>query len=336
MLRVASHLWVFDVVCCGVEWSNMQNTLRCMYMSSEYIFAYDEDGNITGVFVPSGGEVNPTTLLNELTLSFLQVSNIVTEQYFGMGKTKFDKLRTFLNASGLILTEEEAATLVDNYTPGVKPIGIANVSGYIVTLPEYDETRNVFLPTVSRVTYYIDGLPITSDNNPFILTYNGVEYGLNSFISFGGCILLSPAGGSGVPCFTGDVKILTPHGYVPISKLKMGSTILTSSKRKVKVSRIRKFIVAANKHTLPCIVPVGKFGCRMRLLVSPDHKIQIKADGTMARAATLGFRRASLHGNITYYNIELPDYYRDKMIANGVIVESLFNPQRHLRHLRPV
>lgn len=108
--------------------------------------------------------------------------------------------------------------------------------------------------------------------------------------------MLSPAGGSGVPCFTGSARILTPYGYVPIRRIKRGDTVITGDRRRVKVVKLHKFTVPARKDTIPCIIPVGLYGCKRRLLVSPDHQIQTGTKGVMARAsdpriATLSIKR---------------------------------------------
>ena len=123
--------------------------------------------------------------------------------------------------------------------------------------------------------------------------------------------------------------VLTPGGYVAIKSLKRGDTVLTADRRRVKVERLHKFTVPARKDTIPCIIPAGLYGCRRPLLISPDHMVQTGGAGEMARAVTLGLRRMLLRGNITYYNVELPDYYRDRLVVNGVKVESMFNPRRH-------
>lgn len=146
-----------------------------------------EDGVVIAISVLSGEEVNPTAILGTLNDVNLTVNYTFSQEQFGISSAKLDKLTTMRNSSDTLLTEQDASSLVDNYAPSGRPIVIANCSNTnVVTLPQYSENNDLFLPIVNRVSYTIGGLPISCDNNPFRLTYNNVTYGLNSFISLGG------------------------------------------------------------------------------------------------------------------------------------------------------
>jgi hypothetical protein len=235
----------------------------------------------------------------------------------------------------------------DEYASSM-PVYICSVSGIFleeykqIILPPYSEGYNIYMPILplGAGSYTINGTPImlnTSGETPETIEASHITYGyddkdvyIGDYITVNGysykllalgSALFGPAG-VGIPCFTEDAKVLTSIGYLPICRLKKGMRVITPDRRHVPIVRLRKFTVPANKYTRPCLLPAGKYGCRWPLQISPDHKVQIDKLGTMVRAATLRLPRVLLRGTITYYNVELADQ-RDKMIVNGVIVESL-------------
>ena len=129
-------------------------------------------------------------------------------------------------------------------------------------------------------------------------------------------------GGGGVPCFLGDAPVRTPTGYQRIDSLKEGDMVLTGDGRAVAVQRVKRTLVAAGPTVNPYVIPRGRFGAEKRLLISPNHRVQVEGRG-LVEARELGLRQEEKSGQFVYYNLELPEWGRDTMVVAGVVVESL-------------
>jgi hypothetical protein len=213
-------------------------------------------------------------------------------------------------------------------------VNITSVSGQNVYIP-VSSPFNIYLPLLPNIPYYSSvivntgnelratmnssGLPV------FILNNN--EISVNDDIALDGKYYQLLAVGSAllkafvpIPCFTGDARVLTSCGEVPISMLRPGTLIVTGDKCVAPCTKVHKRIVAADNSTCPYVIPPGLYGCHRELLISPNHCVRT-ADG-MLPARKLKLRRRYHRGRIEYLNVQLLDS-RDTMIVNGVIVESL-------------
>ena len=130
-----------------------------------------------------------------------------------------------------------------------------------------------------------------------------------------------------VPCFLGNAPVKTPTGYRRIDSLQEGDLVLTGDGRPVAIQRVKRTLVAAGPTVNPYIIPRGRFGAEKRLLISPNHRVQV--DGhSMVEARNLGLQQEEKSGQFVYYNLELPDWGRDTMVVAGVVVESLAHVRR--------
>ncbi len=132
----------------------------------------------------------------------------------------------------------------------------------------------------------------------------------------------NPASEAQVTCFFANAMVLTPGGYQKISHLTVGELVVTGDGRHVPVQGVRVSRVLASQNTNPYIIPNRHYGATRRVLISPEHRIDV-GDGIMVCARDLGLQQEERHGTLQYYNVELPDYRRDTLVVSGVIVESL-------------
>jgi hypothetical protein len=107
--------------------------------------------------------------------------------------------------------------------------------------------------------------------------------------------------------------------------MKTGDYVMTPVGTSVQVKAVKRTIVLAGPHTNPYEVPVGTYGCKKRLLISPDHKIAIPKRGLVC-ARELGLQQIEMQGEIEYYNLRLEG--EAQMVVQGVAVESLAHIDR--------
>jgi hypothetical protein len=133
-----------------------------------------------------------------------------------------------------------------------------------------------------------------------------------------------------VPCFLANAPVLTPTGYIKISKLSAGDEITTSDGRTVRIQKVMHKKVAAGPSTNPYTIPKGMYGATLNLAISPNHRI-VMPDGSMVEACHLGLKQQERASDdmIEYYNLALPNWNSDNMVVAGVAVESLA-PVRHI------
>jgi hypothetical protein len=175
------------------------------------------------------------------------------------------------------------------------------------------------LQTPGSTTYRVVALATTSlsiVSSPYIITIGVSGGGTGGGAGGGGNYDISY-----VPCFLASAPILTPTGYIKISKLTVGDKVQTADGRTVAIQRITHSCIDASPHVNPYIIPKGLYGATKRLLISPDHRV--KTDAGLIEAKHLGLQQESMAGSFDYYNLELPDWKHDNMVVAGVVVESL-------------
>jgi hypothetical protein len=127
------------------------------------------------------------------------------------------------------------------------------------------------------------------------------------------------------PCFFGSARVLTPAGYRRLDSVTAGDTVLTPAGDRAAITYVRTYTIDAGPATNPYVIPVGMFGAKRRLLISPDHKVCL-ADGRRVAARNLGLAQEDREGVLRYYNLELEG--DADMVIEGVAVESLAHTRR--------
>ena len=138
----------------------------------------------------------------------------------------------------------------------------------------------------------------------------------------------TPFGGT-VPCFPKGTRILTQSGYKAVETLTQGELVQTADGRQVPAKIYGKHMERTTPLTAPFRVPKGSLGPSQPshdLLLSPDHAFQLRKGVWMMprKAALLSDRveQVAMGEPVTYYHIECPQYLRDNLVVDGVVVES--------------
>jgi hypothetical protein len=137
-----------------------------------------------------------------------------------------------------------------------------------------------------------------------------------------------------VPCFVAGTRILTAEGYKAVETLTADDLIRTADNRIVPFRMYTTTIKATSPETAPYTIPANAFGraCpATEMTISPYHAIQ-SAPNTWqipkyASQMFSGITQAPAGRPITYYHIELPNYFKDNLVAEGTVVESYGNRQ---------
>jgi hypothetical protein len=143
-----------------------------------------------------------------------------------------------------------------------------------------------------------------------------------------GPILLTD-GGSPV-CLVKGTQILTPSGYKSIETLKKGDIVSTEYKSVSIINIHSLHYETTDKLSAPYTICKNAFGNNCppnKIIVSGRHAIQLRPGiweipAEASKENKLVFQD-TIGESVTYYHIELPDYAKDNLIANGQIVESL-------------
>ncbi len=191
----------------------------------------------------------------------------------------------------------------------------------------YPITINNFTPVAVGSYNFVynginDSLMIFGTSGSYAFVKSGSSYTFNGASFSVGTILQTPV--SLPVCFLGEAPVLTPFGYKRMDSLKVGDKVINEKGDSVKIHHVEINICPANKQTYPYVIEQGIFGATERVLISPDHRIQV--NGKMVKAKHLNLPRENMNGLIRYYNIQLEGW--SNMIVAGLEVESLAPIQR--------
>ena len=138
---------------------------------------------------------------------------------------------------------------------------------------------------------------------------------------------LLPPNPAPLPCFLQGTLILTPTGYKKVEEIESGEYVLTSDNRKVKASLYR-FTISTTEETAPYTIQAGALGGipSRDLHISGNHAIQ-DSTGAWQIPKFLANKnpRVTQHALgkiVTYYHIECENYFKDNLVAEGVVAES--------------
>jgi alpha-tubulin suppressor-like RCC1 family protein len=136
-----------------------------------------------------------------------------------------------------------------------------------------------------------------------------------------------------VPCLVAGTRVLTASGYKTVEELSASDMIRTADGRIVPFRMFTTTISATSPETAPYTIPARTFGASPAkdLTVSPYHAIQ-SAPGVWqipkyASRMFEGITQAPAGQPITYYHLELPNYFKDNLVVEGTVTESYGNRQ---------
>ncbi|WP_113911922.1 Hint domain-containing protein [Roseovarius dicentrarchi] len=138
-----------------------------------------------------------------------------------------------------------------------------------------------------------------------------------------------------MPSLTAQVPVATPHGDVPVARLRRGDIVLTPDGDAVPILRCVRQTVPARGSLRPVRLRAPYFGLTRTIAVAPHQRLVIGGGDVeymfAAEAALVAARHlvngASAHYGsgpdmVTYYGLLLPDH--QTLLAAGCPVESLY------------
>jgi hypothetical protein len=128
--------------------------------------------------------------------------------------------------------------------------------------------------------------------------------------------------------------IATPTGERKVESLKTGDLVLTADGRSVSAKVFSTQLQSTTKATAPYLIPAHAFGTSRPardLVVSPKHAIQSRKGiwqiPEFAALTNTAIKQINVGKPVSYYHLELPNYFTDNLIANGTVAESLAGKQ---------
>jgi hypothetical protein len=170
-------------------------------------------------------------------------------------------------------------------------------------------------------TTYNTSLTYTTSNGRNYFTYTGP----NSQT----IILVNPIGATGIPCFVAGTRIMTPDGEKLVEDLRSGDIVLSADGRKLPATVYSTKIAKTTNQTAPYLIKAGTFGSTPNrdLYVSGKHAIQSAKGIWQIPEFSSSAKQVIIGSPVEYYHIELPNYFTDNIVANGIVAESLANNQ---------
>jgi hypothetical protein len=207
--------------------------------------------------------------------------------------------------------------------------GGSPITGYKVAVLQ---TGDVFTGASSPIT--VTGLSYNQTYTFVVTATNAIGDSVDSATSNSVTVVdvvappPAPSGG-GVPCFPAGVMIRTPHGEKAVETLKSGDLVLTAAGRAVPIRMHSYSLEETTPATAPYFIPAGAMGPKAPakpLHLSPLHAFQVRPNvwwcAKEAAKHSPKIQQYGLGEPITYYHVECPNFLRDNLVADGVVVES--------------
>jgi len=128
-----------------------------------------------------------------------------------------------------------------------------------------------------------------------------------------------------MPCLCTGMLIRTPYGDTPVEKLRVGDLVITQDGRTVPIVDTVRSIVRGDYYNIPFRIPAHHFAENAPyadVLISPNHIIYYGKVIVPCQASGLVDETALLGKDFEYFNIALPNYATDKMMCQGLEVDS--------------
>jgi Ca2+-binding RTX toxin-like protein len=234
------------------------------------------------------------------------------------------------------------------YTPGDGADTITDFNtGNTGTLDDADSTNNDF---IDLSAFYDDIWELHADQaddgvlNQSNDGVDGVDYSDNTSFGTGSLTFAGASADSnsftventGVVCFAGGTRILTPHGEVPIERLRVGDLVVTRDNGAQPIvwtgaRQLSAQELALNSKLKPIWLAPDLTGGDAPLIVSPQHGLLLRVDGgdeTLVRATHLARMRGGkarvMRGcrKIHYHHVMCEAH--QILFANGAPAESFY------------
>jgi hypothetical protein len=151
--------------------------------------------------------------------------------------------------------------------------------------------------------------------------FSGIFDNTNSTNLFG----LGIYDGITISCLTETTNILTPNGYINITKLNIDDLIITDDNRTVPIILIKKNTQLLKNSEYPYVILKNTIDSEYPpedISLSKFHLIKYKNKWIKPQDVEYAFQDKSKN-YITYYHIQLPNFITDNLVINGgCVVES--------------
>jgi hypothetical protein len=130
-----------------------------------------------------------------------------------------------------------------------------------------------------------------------------------------------------VACFAPGTRVLTTAGYKAVEALSTGDKLVSSDGRALPFTLFKGAVITTEK-SAPFIIKKNAFGTvpTADVRLSPIHTFQTRKGvwQTPRVAAQTNDKvvQESVGEEVTYYHIELPNYFTDNIVSEGLVVES--------------
>jgi hypothetical protein len=202
----------------------------------------------------------------------------------------------------------------------------------------FQETEGLFWPIGTEFTatspYTVTGLTNGNTYNFLVqaFTAQNPETYVNTTPTLSSGLL--GGGGGPVPCFPTGTLIRTVAGDKPVETLATGDYVLTADNRAVPIRLYSFHVAKATEANAPYVVPANSLGPRQparTLHLSPHHAFQLRPGvwqmPLLAAERSTAIQQYGIGEPVTYYHVECPNFFRDNLIADGVICESFGSNQ---------
>ena len=180
------------------------------------------------------------------------------------------------------------------------------------------------------ITKQVANYKIQHASDADVIKYDGDTYVIGNYtIIFGGGHLYSTT----LPCLTDETTVLTPDGYINITKLKDNDLIITTDNRVVPIIKIFSTTVKGNRKTFPYIIPqssISKNYPPHKTLLSGGHAIKYKKMWILPKLFNK-FKQDKSKIYIKYYHIATPNPEIDHLIINGGLIVEAYKGYNNIK-----
>jgi hypothetical protein len=133
--------------------------------------------------------------------------------------------------------------------------------------------------------------------------------------------------GGAVACFAPGTRVLTAAGYKAVEALSAGDKIVSADGRALPFTLFKGAVITTEK-SAPFIIKKNAFGAvpTADVRLSPIHTFQTRKGvwqtPRVASQTNDNVVQESVGEEVTYYHIELPNYFTDNIVSEGLVVES--------------
>lgn len=184
-------------------------------------------------------------------------------------------------------------------------------------LPKYRSSKNLYAYSMHPSLSGFNGKSYRLI--PQYHSYQNVYFNLTLYDDFSTYVISDSE--FATKCFLKGTHILTPDGYEVIESLKIGDKLITHDFRTIEILEICKVIVPSNNINNPYLIPCGTYGAVSNLYLSPLHQVLINNTFTAVKQLN-NIKQVFAGFTLEYYHIKTRDYFKDTIIAEGVITET--------------